>query len=234
MSITREAFPERRQQFLRWSAVLAGAAVSVGLWLLLQMLGAGIGLSSVDAEDPGSLRSAGIGTGIWTVIAPLVALFIGGFVASRISGTISRRFGVLHGLVLWSITAVVGFAAVMTLATGFARSAAIVNRDAVQTSSEELGVTKMHGGLHEARPRNDYQTRAMADTIGNAMLWGGLAMLLGLGAALAGGAAGARVLGRNGRHLVRGSAVPVDETLVRGPAVPAVPAVPVDENGRPV
>jgi hypothetical protein len=211
MTITREAIIERRQQLLRWGAVFAGAAVSVGLWILLQTLGAGIGLSTVDADNPGSLRSAGIGTGIWTVIAPLVALFAGGFVAGRVSGTLSRRGGALHGLVLWSIAAVLGFVSMLLLASGFARGVAVVNRDAVDTTSEELGVTTMRGDMARAAPRNDYQTRQTADAIGNAMLWSGLAMLLGLGAAVGGGAAGVRVLGRNGRHLVRGSAVPVDE-----------------------
>src|SRR5438477_10327762 len=79
--IIRETIVERRQPQMRWSAVFAGAVVSVGLWVLLQMLGTGIGLAVIDTNDPHSLRGIGIGTGIWSVIAPLLALFFGGMVA---------------------------------------------------------------------------------------------------------------------------------------------------------
>jgi MFS family permease len=230
MSITRETILERRQQTLRWSAVFAGAAVSVGLWLLLQTLGAGIGLSTVDPNDPNSLRSAGIGTGIWTVIAPLIALFIGGVVAGRVSGTISRRSGAIHGLVLWSISAVLGFAALLMLASGFARGMAIANRDAVATSGDAIGLN--HGGprFESVRPRNDVQSRQAAADVGSAMLWSGLAMLLGLGAAIGGGAAGVRALGTRGRYVVRH-----DGRVIEPPPVPPVaPVADVTLPGAPV
>src|ERR1044071_6825752 len=44
-TITREAvLIDRRQPTLRWSAVFAGAVCSIGIWLLLQLVGVGIGL----------------------------------------------------------------------------------------------------------------------------------------------------------------------------------------------
>lgn len=195
--------------------MFAGAAVSVGLWILLQTLGAGIGLSTVEADNPNSLRSAGIGTGIWTVIAPLIALFIGGMIAGRVSGTISRRSGAIHGLVLWSIAAVIGFATLLMLASGFARGAALANRDAVATSSEAMGLNRGSPQFDTFRPRNDFQSRQAAEDVGTAMLWSGLAMLLGLGAALGGGAAGVRALGTHGRYVVRH-----DGRVIEPPPVP--------------
>ena len=73
--ISREIIINRRQPLVRWSAVLAGTALAVGLSILLQTLGMGIGLSAVDTDDAGNLKGVGIGTGIWSMPAPLIALF---------------------------------------------------------------------------------------------------------------------------------------------------------------
>ncbi len=93
---------------LSWSAILGGAFVALGVWILLYSLGLALGLSSVDPQDPGSARSAGIGTGIWSLIAPLIALFVGGYVASRTAGVVDKQGGALHGAVLWGLTTLAG------------------------------------------------------------------------------------------------------------------------------
>ncbi|MCP3139046.1 hypothetical protein [Pyxidicoccus xibeiensis] len=93
---------------LSWSAIFGGAFVALGVWILLYTLGLALGLSSVDPNDPGSARSAGIGTGIWSLIAPLIALFIGGFVAARSAGVLDKGGGALHGAVLWGLTTLAG------------------------------------------------------------------------------------------------------------------------------
>src|ERR1041384_3980556 len=57
-TITRETILiDRRQPMLRWSAVFAGAACSIGFWMLLQLIGVGVGLAAVDVNNAGSLRS---------------------------------------------------------------------------------------------------------------------------------------------------------------------------------
>lgn len=86
-----------------WGATIAGVIVTVGIWLLLHVLGLGIGLATVDPQYPTSLRGVGIGTGIWSVIAPILALFVGGMVAGRVAGAIPPLSAVIHGTVLWSI-----------------------------------------------------------------------------------------------------------------------------------
>jgi hypothetical protein len=93
---------------LSWSSILGGAFVALGIWILLYSLGLALGLSSVDPGDPGSARSAGIGTGIWSLIAPLIALFVGGYVASRTAGVVDKTGGALHGAVLWGLTTLAG------------------------------------------------------------------------------------------------------------------------------
>ncbi|WP_224242121.1 hypothetical protein [Hyalangium gracile] len=93
---------------LSWGAILGGTFVALGVWILLYSLGLALGLSSVDPGNPGSARSAGIGTGIWSLIAPLIALFIGGLVASRTAGVVDKMGGAMHGAVLWGLTTLVG------------------------------------------------------------------------------------------------------------------------------
>ena len=100
-----------RRPFEGWSPALAlasGALGGFGVWILLYALGLALGLSSVDPADPASAKSAGIGTGIWSLIAPLIALFVGGLVASRTAGVVDKMGGAIHGAVLWGLTTLVG------------------------------------------------------------------------------------------------------------------------------
>lgn len=93
---------------LSWGSIFGGAVAALGLWLLLYSLGLALGLSAMDPNDPGSARGAGIFTGVWSLLSPLVALFVGGVVASRGSGVMTRGVGALHGLVMWGVTTLVG------------------------------------------------------------------------------------------------------------------------------
>ncbi len=110
---------------ISWGAVFGGTFVALGVWILLYSLGLALGLSAIDPNDPGSARAAGIGTGIWGLIAPLIALFVGGLVAARTAGVLDRVAGVLHGAVLWGLTTVVGLLvfgmALSTLVSGAVR-----------------------------------------------------------------------------------------------------------------
>jgi hypothetical protein len=137
--IIREAVIDRRQPHMRWGAVFAGAILALGLWLLLQVLGMGLGLSAVDTDDAGTLRSAGIGTGIWSLIAPLIAVFLGAMLTGRLSGSPSRGAGALHGSVMWALTAAIGLWAVVTLVTTLVNGVTRVGSVAVQASSSVIG-----------------------------------------------------------------------------------------------
>lgn len=114
----------------RWGAVFAGSLVATALWLLLQTLGTGIGLSAIDASHPASLRGAGIGTGIWSLIAPLIALFVGGLIAGRFATTFSRGNGALHGLVVWALSTIVGVLAVVSFVSMVAGGAVSLTKAA--------------------------------------------------------------------------------------------------------
>jgi hypothetical protein len=93
---------------LSWGAIFGGTVAALGIWLLLSALGLALGLSAVEPAAPGSARGAGIFTGIWSLITPLIALFVGGIVAARGAGVVTKAGGAMHGLVMWGLTAVGG------------------------------------------------------------------------------------------------------------------------------
>jgi hypothetical protein len=103
---------------LSWGALLGGFIVALGVWLLLNVLGLAIGLSAIDPNDAPSLRAAGISTGVWTLIVPVIALFVGGIVAARTAGIVDRTTGAIHGAVVWSLASIAMVLLVGTLARG--------------------------------------------------------------------------------------------------------------------
>jgi hypothetical protein len=110
---------------LSWSAVFGGAVVALGLWLLLYSFGLAVGLTALDPSDPSSLKPSGIFTGVWSLIAPLIALFLGGLVAGRVSGVPGAGDGAVHGLAMWGLTTLIGASlAMMALAAAFSSLAA--------------------------------------------------------------------------------------------------------------
>lgn len=90
---------------ISWGAVLAGGVVAVAIGLALNILGAAIGASTIDlaARDTPDAASLGMLGGVWLLVANLVALGVGGYVAARLSGTADRTDSTLHGLSVWAV-----------------------------------------------------------------------------------------------------------------------------------
>src|SRR5262245_45568318 len=105
---SRETILDRRSPGVRWSAVFAGAVAAVGIWMLLELLGLGIALLVLDAEDIDGVRSFAIGTTLWSMLAPLIALFIGGYLAGRLASHYDRLVAGLHGGLVWAVTSALG------------------------------------------------------------------------------------------------------------------------------
>ena len=189
--ITRETITDRRQRALRWSAVLGGAAVAVALWVLLQMFGMGVGMASIDLDDRGSLLSVGIGTTVWTLVAPLIALFIGGLVAGRLAQTYDRSLGALHGFVTWAIASLLGMLATVSM-VGMLTGGSMRSATRGLALSDDVTV-------HRDMRRSEVQEAT--DRAGKMLLGGSLSLLLGLGAAVGGAVFSARTLvPRRKRH----------------------------------
>lgn len=105
----RPAFPA-----IRWGAVLAGVAVGISVQLALTLLGIATGLSTTQVTEG---EMMGMGPLIWAGVSMLIAAFVGGYVAARMSGLKRKADGVLHGAVSWAVTTIL-FAVLATTVGG--------------------------------------------------------------------------------------------------------------------
>lgn len=92
-----------------WGAILAGVVTALVTHLLLNMLGLGIGLTTLDATggdnpDSGALSMT---AAVWWTVSGIVAAFVGGYVAARLTGQPDGTTGGWHGLVTWALTTLV-------------------------------------------------------------------------------------------------------------------------------
>jgi hypothetical protein len=115
-----------------WSAIWAGAAVAMGVTLILFALGSGFGLAAA-SPWPGvgpKPSTFAIAAGIWLIIMQWVSSLFGGYVAGRMR----TRWNTLHtdevffrdtahGLLTWAV-ATIAVAGLAVLSTSFAAAAA--------------------------------------------------------------------------------------------------------------
>ncbi len=150
---------------MRWSAVFAGTAVAIGIWALLEVLGMGAGLAALGGHQS-RLHSIGIGTTVWSLVVPVIAMFFGGWIAGKLAGSFDGKLGALHGAVVWALTSALGIFVVVSFIS------------ALVTGSTDTGAVY------------DAGTPAGA---GKALLVAGGSMLLSLGTGLLGGRIGVRM-----------------------------------------
>ncbi len=111
-----------------WGAVFAGMVMAVVVQLVLSLLGAGIGLSTVDPlrYNTPDASTFGMGAGIWWVISSVIALFAGGWVAGHLSGSPDKTDAVLHGLLTWGVATIVTVYLLASLVGSVVRGGAAV------------------------------------------------------------------------------------------------------------
>ncbi len=103
---------------ISWGAIFAGTLLAIVLMLLLNLLGLGIGLATVNpAEEANPFSGLGTGAIIWWVISNLIAIFAGGYVAGKLAGVPLRNTSTLHGILTWSLYTLVSFW-ILTTAVG--------------------------------------------------------------------------------------------------------------------
>lgn len=200
---------------VRWGPIIAGLFAALSTLAVMSVLGLAIGASAFDPGDRAS--SFGIGAGIWGAVSALLAFLIGGWTAARTAAVGGRNNGLLNGTMVWVVAiplllyllssgvgsalrtagnvAATGAQAVAPVAGQAANEAA--NNPALQATAQagaqglaataQAGVQSAQSQI--ADPANQV---AAADAIQKGA-WGTLgSLLLGLGAAAAGGALGAR------------------------------------------
>ncbi len=156
-----------------WAAILAGAAASLALTLLLLSLGSGLGFAVVSPWGGPRVSSTTfeIGTGLFFIVMAMISSALGGYLAGRLR---SRWVGLhtdeiafrdtAHGFLAWAVASVIGailLATPATFLTGGALSGATQGAANSAQSSPVSGYADM---LLRSDNRPDQQS--MQDTRG--------------------------------------------------------------------
>ena|SRR5450631_130090 len=117
-----------------WPAIIAGAAVTAALLLLLLALGSGIGFSVMNPWSTGGgieTTKAATVAGIYLTLAAVMASAVGGYLAGRLRhlwlGTHPHEAffrDTAHGLISWAVATLAGAAVLGSAAAGITGSAA--------------------------------------------------------------------------------------------------------------
>lgn len=93
---------------IRWGAVFAGTLVALVTMIALNLLGVGIGLAGINpTAEANPFSGLGLGAILWYGISTLIALFLGGYVAGKMSGFPKKSNAAMHGLLTWCMVTLV-------------------------------------------------------------------------------------------------------------------------------
>lgn len=144
---------------ISWGAVFAGIAVSLVAQLLLNMLGIGVGAATLDpgAGDNPSVATFSIGAAVWWTVSGIIAAFLGGHAAGRLSGRPKESTAGWHGLTTWAVTTIIVFflltstiGAVVGGALGAVKSTlGGVGRTALETAAPVAGNPDVFGDIEQ-------------------------------------------------------------------------------------
>jgi hypothetical protein len=103
-----------------WGAIFAGLFVTIVIQITLTMLGAAIGLASIEPlREQHPAQGMGLASGLWLLVSGLVSIWIGTCIAGRLCGSPARSDGLLHGIVTWSVSICVMLFLMATAAGAF-------------------------------------------------------------------------------------------------------------------
>ena len=177
MQSIQHAVPNDSTPVVRWSAVLAGAVVAMGVLAALYALGVSTGMAAFDVNVAGRARHVGLFVGVWGAVAPFIALFAGGYVAGRGAGTVSKSVGFLHGLTMWGVSAVAlmwltystitaAASGVMTVGKGVAQAGGSIVQAGGSALAEGFdGMSNLEDLAKQARDQVQKHVQLDADTV---------------------------------------------------------------------
>jgi hypothetical protein len=168
---------------VRWGPIIAGVLVALATQLVLSSLFGAIGAGTIAGSGaPRTIApDVAANVGIWSTLALLISLFVGGWVTTRTCGPMNRNTALLNGAILWATTIALSS---WLLATGVWGTFGVVIPDVA------VGVPP--GVRAPATAVTAEQARQIADATSRALWWFVLGSLLSLAAALMGAVVGAR------------------------------------------
>lgn len=164
---------------VHWGAVWAGLVTAFTTMIILGLLGVAVGLTAAAGGTPGvgagGLGGFGAATGAawWAAISGIVAFFLGGWVAGRLAAIYSRRWGTWNGALVFML------ALPITMFLAGLGSAGILGAFGQVGTGFGIG-TGLGTGL------------GTTGTLTSSAWWSLIGLVVALGAAALGGAAGTR------------------------------------------
>lgn len=206
MSVTQPTArePHPLHTLISWPAVIAGALVAIAVGAMLNLLGVALGAASINPYDlsTGEAKAFSAGAGAWIAIANALALFVGGFVASRVAKYTDHHKGYLHGLAVWALAFIIALFLAGSTAVGGVNSMidGLSNNGREEVNVLDPGAGYDAAPLADGRsdraaaipPAAQPEAEAATDSTATVALWAFIAMLLGLIAAAFGGRYGSR------------------------------------------
>ncbi len=121
-----------------WGAILAGLVVAFAVYLTLNLLGAGVGITTFGGEET-SGKAVGIGSGIWWFLVGVISLYLGGWVAGTLSGAPLRVYRILHGAAVWGLMYLISVYLLTTALAGLVGGTASMLGQTLQTAGAAFG-----------------------------------------------------------------------------------------------
>lgn len=139
---------------IAWGGVWSGLLVAIGVILVLTVLGLAIGISAAEMGpgEEGNARELGIGAAVWSGLTLVIALFVGGLVATSTGMVYDRASGLIEGMLVWVLAILLliymatsgvsmltgGVFGALGSATRGAASAAAVGMDATELTTGDV------------------------------------------------------------------------------------------------
>lgn len=110
---------------ISWGGIIAGTIIAIVVQLAGNLLAIGVGVGRLNPnpnydEHPDTVATISSNTLVMMGVTILLALFLGGYVAARFSGSADQGDALLHGLMVWGLDTVITlFLLTTTLGTIF-------------------------------------------------------------------------------------------------------------------
>ncbi len=190
-----------------WGAVFAGVVVALAVYLTLNLLAFAIGISTVDQM---SIRTFAVSAAAVSTFCLLVALFLGGYVASTSTVGEQKSESMTYGVLVWAMMLLILLGAGSSLGVGYFAGARDIGRTSdssatAESMKQELNLTDQQADRYTAVLQKSQGLSVKVSPVGLARwTFGGvvLSILAAVGGSLA-GAGPTLVLKRlNGRRVV--------------------------------
>jgi hypothetical protein len=140
-----------------WGPVFAGVAMALVTQLILNLFGIGLGVATLTPETANNwaVANLSLGTAIWWTVSGILAAYIGGYTAGRLSGEPRESSAGWHGLTSWA-------ASILILVSLIMAGSGVVMGGALNTAGFNTAGAASAKGQQANNPPNNSATAEMS------------------------------------------------------------------------